>query len=143
MNFDIPTFPIKITALRDIEAGQQLFYCYCDFFQSTKERQKQLAAFNFVCQCRACVNTTPESDKLRTTGLKSFRKKQTRYLQIRSSTFVHSIWRRRLSKKGWTLGSTSSSSMIFTEPTRSLEIVQSREYANKCHKFNTVTTYRT
>lgn len=64
--FDIPTFSIQIIAKRNIEAGQQLFGSYCGIFQSTKERRSQLLTmFNFACQCKACVNTTPESDKLR------------------------------------------------------------------------------
>src|SRR5260221_12441321 len=66
MNFDIPTFSMQIVANRNIEAGQQLFYCYCGIFQSAKERQSQLLTmFNFACKCKHCVNTTPESDKLR------------------------------------------------------------------------------
>lgn len=66
MKFDIPTFSIQIVALQDIEAGQQLFNCYCGIYQSAKERQRQLlTTYNFACQCQACVNTTPESDKLR------------------------------------------------------------------------------
>jgi len=38
MNFDIPTFSLQVIAMRDIEADQQLFYCY----RSAKERRRQL-----------------------------------------------------------------------------------------------------
>lgn len=66
MEFDIPTFSLQIIARRDIEAGQQLFYCYRGLKRPVKERRRQLLeTYGFVCQCQACVNATPESDKLR------------------------------------------------------------------------------
>ena len=66
MIFDIPTFSLRAMAMRDIEANQQLFYCYRELYKSAKERRRQLLeAYGFVCQCKACVNATPESDKLR------------------------------------------------------------------------------
>ena len=64
--FDVPTFSLQIIALRNIKAGQQLFYCYCGIYQSAKERQSQLLAiYNLACQCEGCVNATLQSDKLR------------------------------------------------------------------------------
>ena len=43
-------------------------------YRSAKERRRQLLeTYGFVCRCKACVNATPESDKLRkerTTGSK-------------------------------------------------------------------------
>ncbi len=66
VDFDIPTFSLQIIARRDIEAGQQLFYCYHGLKRPVKERRRQLLeTYGFVCQCKACVNATPESDKLR------------------------------------------------------------------------------
>ena len=65
MDFDIPTFSLQVIALRDIKAGEQLFHCYCQENRSVKERRRQLATYGFECQCKACVNATPESDKLR------------------------------------------------------------------------------
>lgn len=65
MRFDIPTFSLQIVALRDIEANQQLFHCYSKLNLSVKDRQRQLATYGFECQCKACVNATPASDKLR------------------------------------------------------------------------------
>jgi hypothetical protein len=65
VHFDIPTFSHQVIAERDIKTGEQLFYCYCEPNRSVKERRRQLATYGFVCQCKACVNATPESDKLR------------------------------------------------------------------------------
>ena len=65
IRFDIPTFSLRVIALREIKAGEQLFYCYCSPNESVKKRRKQLATYGFECQCKACTNATPESDKLR------------------------------------------------------------------------------
>jgi hypothetical protein len=65
IKFDIPTFSLQIIALRDIEADQQLFYSYTEVEQSVKDRQAQLAAYGFECQCKACIEATPENDELR------------------------------------------------------------------------------
>lgn len=65
VGFDIPTFSLRVVPMQNIKAGEQLFYCYCQVNRSVKERQRQLAAYGFVCQCKACVNATPESDRLR------------------------------------------------------------------------------
>ena len=65
MDFDIPTFSLRVITLREIKAGKQLFYCYCSLNESVKKRRKQLATYGFECQCKACTNATPESDKLR------------------------------------------------------------------------------
>ena len=56
---------LRVIAERDIEAGDQFFYCYCQPNRSVKERRRQLATYGFVCQCQACVNATPESDEIR------------------------------------------------------------------------------
>ena len=65
IRFDIPTFSLRVIALREIKAGEQLFYCYCSPNESVKKRRKQLGTYGFECQCKACTNATPESDKLR------------------------------------------------------------------------------
>jgi len=54
-------------ALRDIKAGDQLFYPYCLTDRSFADRQASLAPYGFTCKCSGCVNATPETDKLRTT----------------------------------------------------------------------------
>lgn len=56
---------MQYTAIRDIKAGEQLFYAYCNPMQPVKERQNDLEKYMFVCKCTACENATPESDKLR------------------------------------------------------------------------------
>jgi len=66
IRFDIPTFSLQVITRRDVEAGDQLFHCYCDPYQPVKERRRQLAeGYSFKCQCKACVEATPETDKLR------------------------------------------------------------------------------
>ena len=65
VGFDIPTFALRVVAVRDIKAGQQLFVSYCQLDQSVNERRRQLSPYGFVCQCKACVDATSESDKVR------------------------------------------------------------------------------
>ena len=51
----------------DIEPRQQLFYCYRGLKRPVREQRRQLLdsyVYGFVYQCEACVNATPESDKL-------------------------------------------------------------------------------
>jgi SET domain-containing protein len=54
-------------AIRDIKAGDQLFYSYCLAGGSQAERQAELLSYGFVCKCAACVDATPETDELRKT----------------------------------------------------------------------------
>ncbi|KAJ2935378.1 hypothetical protein H1R20_g1715, partial [Candolleomyces eurysporus] len=63
--FDPVTFTMRFTALRDIKAGSQIHAAYTSITESKAERQKALASYGFECTCRACVNATPQSDKLR------------------------------------------------------------------------------
>jgi len=58
---------MQFYAVRDIKAGEQLFFSYCEPDGSLAERQAELAPYGFVCKCPACVNATPETDKLRNT----------------------------------------------------------------------------
>ncbi|CAA7270097.1 unnamed protein product [Cyclocybe aegerita] len=64
-SFALSSFSMQFTALREIKAGEQLFYCYGGMFQSAADRQKELAPYGFECKCAACVNATPARDKLR------------------------------------------------------------------------------
>ena len=53
-------------AKRDIKAGSQIFASYIDTLQAKASRQAALAPYGITeCGCRACVNATPQSDKLR------------------------------------------------------------------------------
>ncbi|RXW17136.1 hypothetical protein EST38_g8724 [Candolleomyces aberdarensis] len=63
--FDPVTFTLRFTALRDIKAGSQIHVAYTSITDSKADRQKALAPYDFECACRACVNATPQSDKLR------------------------------------------------------------------------------
>ena len=58
---------MQFYATRDIKAGEQLLYSYCAADRSLAARRTELAPYSFVCKCPACVNATPETDKLRTT----------------------------------------------------------------------------
>jgi len=58
---------MQFYALRDIKAGEQLFYSYCYIKSNLADRQAELAPYGFVCKCPACLNATPETDKLRST----------------------------------------------------------------------------
>ena len=51
--------------MKDIKAGEQLFCCYTSQSVSAQDRQKRLARHGIVCECPACANATPESDRLR------------------------------------------------------------------------------
>ncbi|RXW13218.1 hypothetical protein EST38_g12633 [Candolleomyces aberdarensis] len=67
--FDASTFTMRFTALRDIKKGSQIFTGYTSPSATKAERQKALAPYGFECTCRACVNATPQTDKLRKVSL--------------------------------------------------------------------------
>jgi hypothetical protein len=55
-------------AIRDVKAGEQLFYSYCSLEKSASERKDVLASYGITpCICAACVNATAETDALRQT----------------------------------------------------------------------------
>jgi hypothetical protein len=62
--FSSLSFSLRFTAVKDIKAGEQLFYSYTPLTLSAQDRQKNLAPYGIVCECSACVNATPESDRL-------------------------------------------------------------------------------
>jgi len=63
--FEVSSFSFQSVAIRDIEAGKQLFLPYCQIRRTKAERQTNLAPYGFSCNCPACVNATPFTDKLR------------------------------------------------------------------------------
>ena len=65
--FEVSSFSFQSTAVRDIEAGEQLFLPYCQLRRTKAERQIDLAPYGFSCNCRACVNATSATDILRKT----------------------------------------------------------------------------
>ncbi|KAF8800127.1 SET domain-containing protein [Phlegmacium glaucopus] len=64
-NFRIPSFSVQFIATKEIKAGEQIFFCYCHKSSSAAERKEELARYGVVCQCSACLNATPERDRLR------------------------------------------------------------------------------
>ncbi|PPQ64212.1 hypothetical protein CVT24_008630 [Panaeolus cyanescens] len=64
-DFDELSFCMKFFATRKINAGEQLFYSYCEQLKSSTERKIALQPYDLVCQCIACVNATHASDTLR------------------------------------------------------------------------------
>ncbi|KAF9538637.1 SET domain-containing protein, partial [Agrocybe pediades] len=64
-DFDLVSFSFSFKALKDIAAGEQLFYSYCDVNVSASVRRSQLAPYGVVCKCLSCINATPVSDKIR------------------------------------------------------------------------------
>ena len=65
--FKLNSFSMQFCALKDIKAGEQLFYSYCEPDRNLEQRRAEIAPYGFVCECPACVNATPETDKLRNT----------------------------------------------------------------------------
>ncbi|KAF8886427.1 hypothetical protein CPB84DRAFT_1787560, partial [Gymnopilus junonius] len=63
--FDIPSLSFRFHAVLPIKAGEQLFFHFCKTGQSKAERAAELAPYGIVCNCPACENATPETDKLR------------------------------------------------------------------------------
>ena len=54
-----------IFVIRDIKAGEQLFYLYCGVEKSASERKAELAPYGTTqCICDTCVNAMPETDAL-------------------------------------------------------------------------------
>ncbi|KAF9546662.1 SET domain-containing protein [Agrocybe pediades] len=64
-DFDLVSFSYSFKASKDIAAGEQLFYSYCDANASASVRRSQLAPYGVVCKCLSCINATPASDKIR------------------------------------------------------------------------------
>ena len=62
--FSSRSFSLQFTAVKDIKAGEQLFYSYTPQELSAQARQRYLAPYGIVCECYACANATPESDRL-------------------------------------------------------------------------------
>ncbi|KIM38880.1 hypothetical protein M413DRAFT_238919 [Hebeloma cylindrosporum] len=65
--FSMASFSNQIFAIRDIKAGEEILYPYCDPFLPVADRREKLAPYGFTCTCRACSAATPESDKFRQT----------------------------------------------------------------------------
>jgi len=64
--------------MRDIKAGEEIHYTYCDPFLPVAGRRENLAPYGITCSCRACSTASPESDEFRQTCLQNAE----RYLKI-------------------------------------------------------------
>jgi hypothetical protein len=68
--FEVSAFAMIFLSLRDIKAGEQLFYPYCGLHQSAADRKAELALYGIAqCICSPCVNATSETDNIRKTFL--------------------------------------------------------------------------
>jgi hypothetical protein len=58
-------FDAEVTALRNIEAGEELVHSYVDVSHSFKKRVRILQLWGFAkgCECSACVNKLDLSDR--------------------------------------------------------------------------------
>lgn len=64
-HFNLNSFSVQFFAIREIKSGEQLFHSYCRADKTLEDRRAIFALHGFECDCRACANATPESDRLR------------------------------------------------------------------------------
>ncbi|TFK31355.1 hypothetical protein BDQ12DRAFT_694272 [Crucibulum laeve] len=79
-SFDIASFSFQLRPVRDIQAGEQLFYSYCKCDQPAAARQKALEPYGVRCTCESCLGDATESDELRTHITPRFMAIQTAYV---------------------------------------------------------------
>ena len=65
--FSITSFSNQIIAIRDIKAGEEILYPYCDLLLPVAGLREALAPYGFTCSCRTCSTASPESDGFRQT----------------------------------------------------------------------------
>ncbi|KAG6820422.1 hypothetical protein H0H93_000668 [Arthromyces matolae] len=53
-HFDVPSFSIRLYAIRPIKSGEELFVAYTKHNLSTRQRQAFLRSYGFTCACSAC-----------------------------------------------------------------------------------------
>ncbi|KAJ7575609.1 hypothetical protein C8J56DRAFT_838010, partial [Mycena floridula] len=70
--WDAASFCMKFRAVRNVEAGEEITFSYCDALAPRADRQKELKPYGFKCTCTACLH--PEiSDPRRQTLERFFR----------------------------------------------------------------------
>lgn len=47
-----------LVALRDIQAGEELFHSYIENEDTLEERQEELREYGFICDCPKCAEET-------------------------------------------------------------------------------------
>ena len=77
--FSISSFSNQLFAIRDIKAGEEILYPYCDPLLPVNERRDKLAPYGFTCTCCACSTASPESDKFRQTCQENIARYQRAY----------------------------------------------------------------
>ncbi|EAU84021.1 hypothetical protein CC1G_11459 [Coprinopsis cinerea okayama7 len=66
VDFDPTTFAMQYTAVRDIEAGSQIFHCYTQPYETKAQRAQSLQEYGiYNCSCPTCLRHRPYSDRLR------------------------------------------------------------------------------
>ncbi|KAH8835971.1 hypothetical protein DL96DRAFT_101394 [Flagelloscypha sp. PMI_526] len=65
IKFDLPSFALRVYAVRDIRQGDELFMSYLDTLQPAAKRAEKLAPYGFQCRCLSCTQPTEESDRRR------------------------------------------------------------------------------
>jgi len=65
--FKVSSFSFQLIAAQDIKVGEELYCAYTNLARTKMDLQTDLAPYGFTCNCVACVNTTPATDKLRKT----------------------------------------------------------------------------
>jgi len=78
-DFSLGSFSLQFHALREIKAGEEIFFSYTDEYVPAADRRKQLEPYGFICICTACSRATPASDKLRQTSASEMRILDARY----------------------------------------------------------------
>ncbi|KAF9538636.1 SET domain-containing protein [Agrocybe pediades] len=63
--FDLKSFSLTFRAVRRIGCGEQIFVNYVSLILPAAERRANLARYDMVCKCLACIKA-PQSDKIRT-----------------------------------------------------------------------------
>ncbi|KDR74751.1 hypothetical protein GALMADRAFT_70265, partial [Galerina marginata CBS 339.88] len=72
--FDVASFSLQFFAIKDLKAGDELFYGYCNIYAPYAERRESLGRYGIVCKCPACVNSTPTSESFRRTFIQRIKK---------------------------------------------------------------------
>jgi hypothetical protein len=106
--FSLSSFSMQFHAMRDIKAGEEIFYSYTNIYLPAAQRRKQLEPYGFTCACTACSHATPESDKFRGSADDKIKIFERLYqLAVESGSARETIlpnlleFRKKLREEGW------------------------------------------
>ncbi|KAF9532840.1 hypothetical protein CPB83DRAFT_846461 [Crepidotus variabilis] len=85
VEFDARSFSVRFKAIRNIEAGEQLFCSYVNVAKDFARRQTVLYPYGITCHCRACLEAKPESDRVRTSFIGKIQA-YTEFMSLQPST---------------------------------------------------------